>query len=92
MREKEVYKNILITGASNPLGEQLIQRLLDDSRVGHIIAVADKGQPLTFPESDRLTAMDIDIRKQRKVHDHRARLDREEAVALLAPLANTASR
>ena len=69
MSKKEVYTNILITGASNPLGEQLIQRLLADSRVGHIIAVADKGQPLTFPESDRLTAMDIDIRKQRQVHD-----------------------
>ena len=62
-------RNILVTGASTPLGERLIETLLADSRIGHVIAVSDKGRPLTIPDSDRLTSFELKLRKQRGLHD-----------------------
>ena len=47
--------NVLVTGASSPIGEQAVLRLLKDSRVTHIVAVADKGKPISVPENARIT-------------------------------------
>ena len=62
-------RNVLVTGASSPLGEVLIQRLLSDFRIGHIIAVADKGEPLTIPQTEQLSVFTLDMRKQRRLHN-----------------------
>ena len=62
-------RNVLITGASSPLGEYLIERLLSDYRIEKILAVCDEGYPLTLPESERLSIFQLKMRKQRKLHD-----------------------
>ena len=62
-------KNVLVTGASSPIGEQLVLRLLEDSRVGKVLAATDPKQPLTIPERPRLTKVAVDFRKQRRLHD-----------------------
>lgn len=61
-------RNILITGASSPLGELLIERLLSDYRVEKILAVCDEGYPLTIPSNERLDVFSLKMRKQRKLH------------------------
>ena len=62
-------RNVLITGASSPLGEFLVERLLSDYRVEKIVAVCDQGAPLTLPDNERLMSVQVKIRKQRKLHD-----------------------
>ena len=60
---------VLVTGAGAPIGEQLVRRLLDDSRVGHILAVT--GNPVdTFPiaSSERLTVVSVNLSRSRAVH------------------------
>ena len=60
---------VMITGAGSPIGEHLVRTLLDDSRVGHILAVT--GQPVAnFPmaESERLTIAQVDLIRPRRVH------------------------
>ena len=52
----------MVTGAGAPIGEMLVRSLLDDSRVGHILAVT--GHPVeTFPISDpkRLTVKQVNL-------------------------------
>ena len=61
--------NILVTGASSPLGEMVIHRLLEDSRVGKILAVCDKGAPITIAKNPRLESVTQDLRRQRGLHD-----------------------
>jgi UDP-glucose 4-epimerase len=62
-------RNVLVTGASTPLGERLIETMLDDSRIGQILAVSDKGRPLTIPDTERLASFELELRKQRRLHD-----------------------
>lgn len=62
-------KRVLVTGASTPLGEQLIERLINDYMVEHILAVCEQGRPLTLPPNPRLEVFEVRMRKQRKVHD-----------------------
>jgi UDP-glucose 4-epimerase len=62
-------KNVLITGASSPIGEQLVLRLLEDSRVGQVLAATDLNHPLSIPERPRLTKVTVDFRKQRRLHE-----------------------
>ena len=60
---------VLVTGAGAPIGEQLVRALVDDSRVGHILAVT--GNPIeTFPmaPSKRLTVASVDLSRSRRVH------------------------
>lgn len=59
----------MVTGAGAPIGEMLVRSLLDDSRVGHILAVT--GHPVeTFPISDpkRLTVEQVNISRNRQLH------------------------
>ena len=60
--------NVLVTGASSPIGEQAVLRLLNDSRVNHIVAVADKGKPVSVPENSRVTNTSINFKSQRQLH------------------------
>jgi UDP-glucose 4-epimerase len=60
--------NVLVTGASSPIGEKVVQRLLRDSRVSHILAVADKGVPFSIPENPRITLTEIKFKSQRQLH------------------------
>jgi UDP-glucose 4-epimerase len=60
---------VLVTGAGAPIGEQLVRTLMDDSRVGHILAVT--GNPVdTFPiaSSGRLTVASVNLSRSRAVH------------------------
>lgn len=63
-------RNILVTGAADPIGERVVRLLLDDSRVGRVIAVS--GEPpdaLALPRDERLTAIQVDLRKARQVQE-----------------------
>lgn len=60
--------NVLVTGAGSPLGERVVLRLLKDSRVSHIVAVADKGMASTIPENPRITHTEIKFKSQRQLH------------------------
>ena len=60
--------NVLVTGASSPIGEQVVLRLLKDSRVAHIVAVADNGKPISVPENRRVTNTSINFKSQRQLH------------------------
>ena len=61
-------KNVLVTGASTPIGERVVRRLLEDSRVDRILAVTTGDAPLPIPTSDRLHTINADLRRERKVH------------------------
>ena len=41
---------------------------LKDSRVTHIVAVADKGKPVSVPENPRVTNTSINFKSQRQLH------------------------
>ncbi len=59
----------MVTGAGAPLGEQLVRQLLDDSRIGHILAVS--GYPVdAFPisQSKRLSVVQVNLSRSRQVH------------------------
>lgn len=63
-------RNVLITGASTPLGEALVRALLEDSRVDRIIAVT--GEPAdVYPVEarGRLRVIQVDLVKARQVRD-----------------------
>ena len=46
--EKDIpMKRVLVTGASTPLGELLIEHLINDYMVEYILAVCEQGRPLT---------------------------------------------
>ena len=62
-------KNVLVTGASSPIGEHLVQRLLQDSRVGQVLAATDPRHPLVVTEQPRLRTVKVDFRKQRRLHE-----------------------
>ena len=62
--------NVLVTGASTPVGERLVRTLLDDSRVGAVLAICGE-DPTTLPlrERDRLTLIQADLSRSRKVKE-----------------------
>jgi UDP-glucose 4-epimerase len=63
-------RNVLVTGASSPIGERLVKTLLEDSRVHRIIAVTGT-DPATAPlhAHPRLRILQVDLRRERQVHD-----------------------
>ena len=60
--------NVLVTGASSPIGEQVVLRLLKDSRVELILAVGDKGRSFTLPKHPRIQQHQIRFGSQRQLH------------------------
>ncbi len=62
--------HILVTGAASTLGEALIRSLLADSRVQHVLAVTGRPvEEVCFDEPDRVTVIQVDLRRSRRVHD-----------------------
>ena len=63
-------RNVLVTGASSPIGERLVRTLLQDSRVDRVIAVAG-GPPDETPlhPQPRLRVLQVDLRREREVHE-----------------------
>lgn len=61
-------KNVLVTGASSALGERLVRRLIEDSRVDRVLAVNTPGAPSALEETNRLRTIPVDIRRERRVH------------------------
>ncbi len=63
--------NVLVTGASTTIGERLLRLLLEDSRVGQILAVlGEDGVDLTIDgHAGRLHRAKVDLTRERRVHD-----------------------
>ena len=59
----------MVTGAGAPIGEALVRSLLDDSRIGHVLAIT--GHPVAsfpVPPSRRLTVEQVDMSRSRRLH------------------------
>jgi UDP-glucose 4-epimerase len=57
---------VLVTGATTPLGAELVRVLLADPDVEHVLAISLEPPP---PPSARLTALAVDLTRPRLVHD-----------------------
>ena len=75
--------NVLVTGASSPIGEQVVLRLLKDSRIRKIVAVAEKGTVSSLPEHPRLLHSQIKFRSRRQLHTLLFGLAIDEAVEVV---------
>ncbi len=61
--------SVLVTGATHPVGRQLVHQLLSDARVGHVLASGRHGDPAPLPNHARLSHLPLDLTKSREVHD-----------------------
>jgi len=62
--------NVLCTGATTPLGRAIIERLLADPSVGHVLAVgAEHWGPGLPSDGARFSYQPIDLTRPRSVHD-----------------------
>ncbi len=63
--------SVLVTGATTPIGERLIRSLIADARVRHVLAVDDRppDRALPFSHPKRLTYLQVDLRRSRRVHE-----------------------
>lgn len=66
-----MIEGVLVTGADAPLGELLVRSLLADAGVGHILAIGHRRpeEALPFSHATRLTYLQVDLRRERRVHD-----------------------
>ena len=64
-------RSVLVTGATTPIGEALVRRLLANKRVKHILAVAaePKGRTAFRNAPARLTYFPLDLTRQRNVRE-----------------------
>ena len=84
--------NILVTGASDPIGERLVRVLLLDSRVGQVIAVGGQSVgPMPLPKDPRLTCIHVDLRSSRRVQDLLFGAARDHAITTVVHTALTRS-
>ncbi|MBW2255219.1 MAG: hypothetical protein JRI25_11545 [Deltaproteobacteria bacterium] len=63
--------SILVTGATTPIGERLVRSLIADTRVDHVLAVGIEPEEVALPfsKTNRLTYMQVDLRRSRRVHE-----------------------
>jgi UDP-glucose 4-epimerase len=63
--------SVLVTGATTPIGERLVRALIADTRIDHVLAVGRQREDdaLAFSRSGRLTYVQVDLRKSRRVHE-----------------------
>lgn len=61
-------QGVLVTGASTPIGERLVRRLLADDDVESVLAVAYPDERLPF-EHDKLTYCKVDLGRSRRAHE-----------------------
>lgn len=63
-------RSVLVTGVADPLGERLVRLLLTDSRIDQIIGISGQDPSvLPLPADPRLTLIQVDLRKSRRVHE-----------------------
>lgn len=64
-------RGVLVTGADAPIGELLARQLLADDGVAHILAVGRRRpeEALPFAHTSRLTYLQVDLSRERQVHD-----------------------
>ncbi|NCG20716.1 MAG: NAD-dependent epimerase/dehydratase family protein [Rhodobacterales bacterium] len=81
--------SVLVTGASTPVGERLVRSLVADTRVRHVVAVGEEpeGQALPFSHGTRLTYVNVDLTRPRRVHELLFGLARELEVEGVVHLA-----
>ncbi len=62
--------SVLVTGANTPTGQRLVQSLVSDTRVRHVLAV-DRTEPPAAPPAmaSRLRSMQIDLTSARRVRE-----------------------
>lgn len=63
--------SVLVTGATTPIGERLVRSLIADTRVDHVLAVGAEppDAALPFTRTNRLTYVQVDLRRSRRVHE-----------------------
>lgn len=83
--------HVLVTGASSPVGEQLVQRLLEDPSIGNIVAVCDKGHPFSLPHHDQITPVEISMHSQRHLHGVLFGVAEEKKIQVVIHTAQTTS-
>lgn len=64
-------RGVLVTGADAPLGERLVRELLADPGIGHVLAVGRRPleEALTFSDNRRLTYLQVELTRERRVHE-----------------------
>ena len=64
-------KGVLITGVDTPLGESLARALLADPNVGQVLAIGSRPpeEALPFSHANRLTYIQIDLLKERRIKE-----------------------
>lgn len=69
--EARGLRAVLVTGTDATVGEWLVRRLLEDPRVGHVVAVGSRPPEEALPvrHATRLTYLPVDLSRERRVHD-----------------------
>jgi UDP-glucose 4-epimerase len=64
-------RGVLVTGADAPVGERLVRHLLDDPTIGQVIAVGARPleEAIPFEPTGRLTYLQVDLTRERRVRD-----------------------
>ncbi len=64
-------RGVLVTGADAPAGELLVRNLLADPAIGHVLAVGGRRpeEALPFSHAGRLTYLQVNLVRERQVHD-----------------------
>jgi UDP-glucose 4-epimerase len=67
----KALKGVLVTGTDAPAGELLARTLLADPDVGHVLAIGNRRpeEALPFSHASRLTYLQVDLLRERQVHD-----------------------
>jgi UDP-glucose 4-epimerase len=60
---------VLVTGATTPLGALLVERLLAQPDVDHVLAIGREPELAIARDDKRLSYRCVDLRRQRAVHD-----------------------
>ncbi len=64
-------KGVLVTGTDAPVGELLVRALLNDPNIGHVLAVGVRRpeEALPISHATRLTYLQVNLTRERQVHD-----------------------
>lgn len=81
--------SVLITGVATPIGDHLVERFLSDTRVGHVLAASHLPQhlALTRATGSRLSYVEVDLTRSRRVHDLLFGVARDRRVEVVVHLA-----
>ncbi|TVQ91326.1 MAG: hypothetical protein EA397_09700 [Deltaproteobacteria bacterium] len=81
--------SVLVTGVATPIGLSLVDHLLRDTRVGHVVAAShlSRVEALGARQHPRLSYVKVDLTRTRKVHDLLFGAARDRGVEVIAHLA-----